>query len=173
MRRGAAAVRVIGPMRWIVYPALIAVAGTILLATPIELFGLKLPEPILPMVLAFAWPLIRPSMLAPGVLFALGLFLEVFLHQPMGMWALALLAVYGLVLVSRNFLIGQDTPVLFFWYALSTLTAFVLTYVVVTLVAGNAPSILALLGQVIPTLLLFPLADRLIERFDDGDVRVR
>jgi predicted transcriptional regulator len=30
-----------------------------------------------------------------------------------------------------------------------------------------------LIGQMVPTLLLFPFADRMIERFEDGDVRFR
>ena len=42
-----------------------------------------------------------------------------------------------------------------------------------TLSLGNAPSILAVMGQVVPTLLLIPLADWLIQRFDDADVRFR
>jgi rod shape-determining protein MreD len=29
------------------------------------------------------------------------------------------------------------------------------------------------MGQVVPTLLLFPFANCMIERFDDGDVRFR
>ena len=66
MRRPVA-VRVVGPMQWIVYPALAAVAATVVFATPVELFGLTLPEPVFPMVLAFAWPLIRPSMTAPAI----------------------------------------------------------------------------------------------------------
>ncbi len=74
MRR-AVAVRVVGPMQWIVYPALIAIAATIVLQTPVEVFGLHLPEPVIPTVLAFAWPLIRPSVLAPLVLVVLGLLL--------------------------------------------------------------------------------------------------
>ena len=69
MRRGGA-VRVVGPTQWIIYPALAVLAATLLLGTPIEVFGLKLPEPVLPMVLAFAWPLIRPSMAAPATLLA-------------------------------------------------------------------------------------------------------
>ena len=34
-------------------------------------------------------------------------------------------------------------------------------------------SLLALIGQVVPTLLLFPFANQMIERFEDGDVRFR
>jgi rod shape-determining protein MreD len=172
MRRPVA-VRVIGSFELVFRPALIAIALTIILATPVEMFGLKLPEPVLPLVLAFAWPLIRPSMLAPATLFALGLFLDMFWGGTLGLWPLCLISVYGVVLTSRNLLAGQETQVLFVWYAICTLVAFLMAYLVVTLDAGRAPSLLALLGQVIPTLLLFPVADWMIQRFDDGDVRFR
>jgi rod shape-determining protein MreD len=172
MRRPVA-VRVVGPTQWIFIPALITVAATILLATPVELFGLSLPEPVIPMVLAFAWPLIRPSIIAPVILMALGLFLDIFWYGPLGVWALSLLGIYAVVLGSRAFLIGQETAVLFVWYAACCCVAFLLAYLIVGIKAGNAPSILSLLGQVFPTLLLFPFADRMIERFEDGDVRFR
>ena len=174
MRRPAT-VRVVGPMQWIVYPALIAMGLSIVLATPVALFGLKLPEPILPMVLAFAWPLIRPSMLAPFVLFLLGLFTDLLLSgaQPLGVWSLGLLVIYAVVLASRSLLAGQETQNLFVWYACCTLLAFLLTYLIVSIRATNAPSILSLFGQMIPTLLLFPVANMMIERFDDGDMRLR
>ncbi|MDO9587549.1 MAG: hypothetical protein U1E18_22780 [Brevundimonas sp.] len=172
MRRPVA-VRVVGPVQWIVIPALITVAVTILLATPVELFGLNLPEPVIPMVLAFAWPLIRPSIVAPLVLTLLGLILDILTYGPLGLWPLALLAIYAVVLASRSFLIGQDTAVLFAWYAACCGLAFLLAWLVVALVARNPPSLLSLIGQVAPTLLLFPFADRMIERFEDGDVRFR
>lgn len=86
MRRPVA-VRVVGPVQWILIPALITVAVTILLATPVELFGLNLPEPVIPMVLAFAWPMIRPSITAPLVLTLLGLILDILTYGPLGLWA--------------------------------------------------------------------------------------
>ena len=172
MRRPVA-VRVVGPVQWIVIPALVTVAVTILLATPVELFGLNLPEPVIPMVLAFAWPLIRPSVTAPLVLTLLGLFLDIITWGPLGLWALALLAIYAVVLASRSFLIGQDTAVLFAWYAACCGLAFLLVYLVRIVIDQNAASLLALIGQIVPTLLLFPFAGRMIERFEDGDVRFR
>ncbi len=172
MRRPAA-VRVVGPVQWIVYPALAAVILTVLLATPVELFGLKMPEPVLPLVLAFAWPLIRPSMVAAALLFGLGLFLDLMWGGALGLWPLSLMTVYGVVLAARNLLAGQETQILFVWYAACTLAAFLLAYLVVSLNAGNPPSLLSLAGQVVPTLLLFPIADWMIQRFDDGDLRFR
>lgn len=83
------------------------------------------------------------------------------------------MAVYGGVLLASNFMAGQATIVLFALYVASTGMAFFLAYMITTLSLGNAPSILAVMGQVVPTLLLFPLADWLIQRFDDADVRFR
>lgn len=173
MRRPVA-VRVIGPTQWIFLPALAVMAVTIVLATPVKLFGLvALPEVVLPLTLAFAWPLIRPSVLGPITLFLLGLFLSLLWEGPLGLWSLCLLAVYGGVLLSRSFLAGQETRVLFAWYTVCTVGAFALVYGIVALRAHNAPSLLALLAQVIPTLLLFPISAWMIERFDDGDLRFR
>lgn len=172
MRR-AVTVRMVGPLQWIVYPALIALAATLLLAIPLRLFGLRLPEPVLPMVLAFAWPLIRPSILAPAVLAACGLALDLFWYTPLGLWPLSLLAVYGVVLAARPLLAGQDTAMLFVWYAGGCLLAFGLAYLIVTATAGMAPNLVSVAFQIVPTLLLFPFANAMIERFDDGDVRFR
>ncbi|MCO8018488.1 hypothetical protein NI456_06395 [Brevundimonas diminuta] len=166
-------VRMVGPMQWIGYPALIAAAATILFAIPLRLFGLTLPEPVWPMVLAFAWPLIRPSMLAPVVLFGLGVFLDFFWGGKAGMWALNLLLIYGAILLASKYLAGQATIVLFALYVASTGLAFAVAYFVTRGSLGNAPNLLAIMGQMIPTLLLFPLANWLIERFDDADVRFR
>lgn len=172
MRRPVA-IRVVGPTQWILYPALAAIALTVLLATPVELFGLKLPEPVLPLVLAFAWPLIRPSMVAAGALFGLGLFLDMFWGGTQGLWPLCLMTIYGVVLAGRSLLAGQQTQILFAWFAICVLAAFIMAYLIVTLDAGGPPSLLALIGQVVPTLLLFPVADWMIQKFDDGDMRFR
>jgi rod shape-determining protein MreD len=171
--RRSVAVRVVGPLQWIVYPALVAIAATVVLGTPIQMFGLHLPEPVIPMILAFTWPLIRPSMTAPAVLFLVGLFLDLFWNAPLGLWALCLMAVYGTVLLSRNLLAGHEGLIRFGAYAACTLGAFLLAYLVVTMRVANAPALLPLIGQVLPTLLLFPIANWMLERFDDGDIRFR
>ena len=146
MRRPVA-VRVVGPMQWIVYPALITVAAAIVLQTPVELFGLHLPEPVIPMVLAFAWPLIRPSVLAPLVLAGLGLLLDILTYGPLGLWGLTFLIIYSVVLASRSFLAGQDTAVLFVWYAACCLLAFVLAYVAMAIIAGTPASLMDYIGE--------------------------
>ena len=75
MRR-AITVRVVGPLQWIVYPALTAIAATVLLAIPFQLFGLNLPEPVFPIVLAFASARVGgPTAELMEIVWLLGLFL--------------------------------------------------------------------------------------------------
>lgn len=170
MRR-AISVRVVSPLDWVVYPALVAIALTILLATPLRVFGLALPEPVLPLVLAFAWPMIRPSVLAPIVLFGMGLFLDMFWGGAVGLWPLALMAVYGATLAVRTFVAGQTTTINFILYTAAVALAFFIGYIVTAFRLGNAPAVLPLVGQMLPTILLFPVADWLMQKFDDNDVR--
>lgn len=167
------AVRVVGPLPWLVYPALVAVAVSVVLATPVKLFGLSLPEPVTPLVLAFAWPLIRPSVIAPVLLLLLGLFLDLLWGAPLGLWPTCLLAVFAVVMGVRSLVAGQDTRVLFASYATVTVMAFVLAYLVMTLNTRHPPSLFGLVLQIVPTILLFPLATFMIDRFDDGDLRFR
>jgi len=171
--RRAAAVKVVGPVQWIFLPALAVLAMTVILATPIKVFGLTLPEPVLPLVLAFAWPLIRPSVVAPVALLAVGLIVDLFWGNQLGMWPLALLAAYAVILVSRPFIAGQDTRLLFAWFAGVSALALFVVYLLVTVFARQPPSLLALFFQFLPTVLAFPAANWLIERFDDGDLRFR
>ena len=172
MRRGFQ-VRVVGPQHWIFVPALLALAATLVLATPVRLFRLPLPEPIIPMVLAFAWPLIRPSVIAPLALLACGLFLDLLWGGALGLWALMMLGVYGVVLGARSLILGQETAVLFAWYAGATIVAWFTAWLFVTLDVGAAPNLLGGLLQIAFTIALFPAANHLIQRFDDGDVRFR
>jgi len=166
--------RPLDPLRWLGLPALAAIVGTFLLAIPIKIFGLQLPEPVFPMVLAFAWAVIRPSVIAPFVLVLLGLFLDLFWGGPQGVWPLCLLTAYAAVLAVRRLITGQDYIVVWAWYAAATLLALALAYGVMTLVAGAAPNLIAVGWMyVLPTLLLFPFARRLAERYEDADVRFR
>ncbi len=171
MRRGFQ-VRVVGPQHWILIPALISLAAVLIFATPLRLFGLPLPEPIFPMVLAFAWPLIRPSMLAPFVLLLCGLFMDLLWGGPLGLWPLVMLGVYGVILAARSLIVGQETIFLFGWYAGAVLIGYAMAWLFVTLDAGAAPSILGGLAQAGITVALFPVARHMLERFDD-DVRFR
>ena len=171
--RGVGAARPLSPLGWLGIPAALSIGATVILAIPIRIFGLSLPEPVFPLALAFAWALIRPSVLPPFTLLMLGLFLDVFWGGPQGLWPLCLLAAYATVLSVRRLITGQDLIVMWASYGATLAVAFALGYGLMTADAGAPPSLVAVGWQYLATLLLFPFARWLIERYEDADVRFR
>ena len=168
-----ASARPLDPLLWLGLPALQAIGLTILFAIPLRLWGVQLPEPVFPMALTFAWVVIRPSVMAPVVTLLLGIFLDLFWGAPLGFWALALLLGCGVALTARSMMVGQSGAILWAWYAAICGVSFGAAFLFTLWDAGAAPSLLAVAWQYLATILLYPIAHRLIERFEDADVRFR
>ena len=158
--------------RWVLVPSLISLVSTLVFATPLRLFGLALPEPVFPYVLAFGWAALRPSMLAPLVLLALGLFLDLLWGGPLGLWPLCLLVCHGLALAARRLLSGEDAAVLWVWYAGICAVSLSVGWVATWMMAGTWPTLVGVALQWLATAALFPLAWRLIERYQVDDGRI-
>jgi rod shape-determining protein MreD len=161
------------PWSWLLAPLLVSLFATIIIATPLRFLGLALPEPVFPMTLAFAWAVIRPSVLGPFFLLVGGLFLDLFWHGALGLWAFCLVTVYGLSLLVRNLMVGQPVRVLWTWYAGFTLLAFIIAFLFTASAAKAVPNLMGAAWQALVTALLFPFARRLIDSFEDADVRFR
>jgi rod shape-determining protein MreD len=170
-QRAAMASRIIGPWDWIIAPALISVALTIVLATAFQPFGLYLPEPVSPLVLAFAWPLIRPSYVAPFVLAGLGLFLDYFWGGPLGFWTLDLMLVYGVLVLVRAYVVGQETVMVFGAYVVAELVFFTVAVIFAAMDTGEVVRLWGVFEQMLATTALFPVVMYLMEKYLHTDVR--
>jgi len=148
-------------------------AATLLFGIPLRLWGLQLPEPIFAMPAVFAWAVIRPSVLAPMGILILGLFLDLFWGGSLGFWPLCLLIAYGILLAGRNMMAGQSRVMLWIWYGMVTAIAQLSGYLFVMLDNRAMPSLVSVGWQYLATLVLFPFAYRLIDLFEDADVRFR
>jgi len=167
------AARSLEPWRWLGVPILQALVLTVLFGIPLRVFGLQLPEPVFPMAAVFAWAVIRPSILAPFGVLLMGLFLDYFWGGPIGLWALCLLAAYGVALGGRTMMAGQSRGILWTWYGLVTAVAMLLGYLFEMIDVKSTPGLVALAWQFLATIVLYPFAHRLIEMFEDADVRFR
>ena len=161
------------PLRWLGLPIVAAILATALFAIPLRLFGLSLPEPVFPMAAMFAWALVRPAFLAPFAVLLLGLVLDLFWGAPLGLWGLSLLAGYMAVLWSRPIVIGQPYPVVWAWFAGATAVTMLMAFVVTEIRSGAMPNLVAVGWQFLVTVLLYPLCHELMDRFGDGDTRLR
>lgn len=169
----SSAMRGLDPWSWIGWPLVQVLILTVLLAVPLRVWGLRLPEPVLPLMLAFAWPVIRPSMLAPFGLLAMGLVLDLLWGTRLGLWPVGFLVAYGFVLATRAMMAGQSKPMMWVWYATTTAVGMGAVYLCTMAQAGEAPNLFATGWQYLATIILYPFADRLIDRFEDADVRFR
>jgi len=153
---------------------MLQVAGaTILFGIPIQIWGLHPPEPVFAMPAVFAWAVIRPSVLAPMATLVLGLSLDIFWGGPLGLWALCLLVAYGLVLGGRSMLAGRSRLELWAWYAVVTAVAVAVGFLVARVKDKALPGLVPMAWQYLATIVLYPFAHRLIEMFEDADVRFR
>ena len=161
------------PVLWLGAPMAVCAAGSLIFALPLEMFGLRPPEPVFALVPAFAWAMIRPSVLPPFALLGLGLYLDVLWGGPLGLWPLALLAAYAPVLFARAFLSARGFWGLWAWYAAACAAALTTGLLFMSLRAGLTPNLTGVAWQLLATVALFPFANRLIERYEDADVRFR
>jgi rod shape-determining protein MreD len=169
----AGAVQPLNPVRWLAAPALACAGGAIILAAPVEALGLRLPEPVFALIPAFAWAIIRPSILAPWTLLLLGLFQDLLWGNALGLWPLALLLAYGLTCIVRPALSGQSFWTLWAWFLAAITVAFALAFALTWVMAREAADLVGLGLQAAATALLFPLAWRLIDAFEDADIRFK
>jgi rod shape-determining protein MreD len=166
-------VQPLNPVVWLLTPAIACALASLLFAVPIRVLGLQPPEPVFAMAPAFAWAVIRPSVLAPIVLMALGLFLDILWGGPLGLWAVSLLVLHGAAFALRPVLTGQGFWALGAWYAVCCVLGFSTGLVFDLIASGEAASLSGLALQLGVTLALYPLAWGLIDRFEDADVRFR
>ena len=83
-------------------------------------------------------------------------------------------ALYGLVtLAVRPMLTGRGPIMLWIWYGVACLLAFGVGVLITLSRTDEIPSPLALGWQAFITIMLYPLAGRLIARYEDADVRFR
>ena len=165
--------RSLEPWRWLGVPMLMVMGLTLIFAVPLRFWGQGLPEPVFAIPVVFAWAVIRPAMLAPPAILLMGVFTDLVWGAPLGFWPVVLLIAYGAVFAARSMLAGRSRFELWAWYGAVTALALGSAYLIVMLDAKNTANPSAVGWQFLATLVLYPWADRLIDRFEDADVRFR
>ena len=158
---------------WLGVPMATSLLTALVFATPVRVLGLQAPEPVFALVPAFAWALIRPSVWPPVALVVLGLCFDLLWGAPLGLWPLCLLAAYAMIFFARGVLSGQEFWVLWAWYGAACAVAEGLGLALMAARVDHTPSLVGAALQWAVSAALFPFAWRLIERYEDADIRFR
>ena len=146
------------------FPLGLALAALLLGATPLYLPGYGMVAPNLALMVVFYWAIYRPDLFPAAVAFAIGLVQDALMGTPMGLNALVLLAVHGVVTTQRRFFQGKAFAVIWWAFGFVSLGAGFLGWLV--MVAFSAALIDPLPGifAVLLTIALYPLMTWLLAR---------
>jgi rod shape-determining protein MreD len=163
----------LNPLVWLGAPALACAVGAVVISAPLTILGFGPPQPALGMVCAFAWGMIRSSVLAPFALLALGVFDDLLWGDRLGLWPAAFLTAYALAVAARPVIAGQGFWALWGWYLAACAAGFGVAFGLTLAATGEAPDLLGLAVQWLATGAIFWFAWKMIEAYEDADVRFK
>ena len=147
--------------------------ASILIASILPIFAIAAALPMVPplgFVVLLAWRLVRPGLLPVWAGFPLGLFDDLFSGQPFGFgimtWSMTLLIIEA---------IEMRWPWRAFWQDWFTAGILSLIYILAGWLLSGAsptlPSLIALVPQIVLTILVFPVIARFVARLDELRLR--
>lgn len=147
--------------------------ASIILGSLLPIFAVSAALPLMPplgFLLLIGWRLVRPGLLPVWAGFPLGLFDDLYSGQPFGFailtWSLVLLAIE---------LIENRWPWRVFWQDWFTAGILTILYLLVGWLLSGAsptlPSLIALVPQLVLSILLFPVIARMVARLDELRLR--
>lgn len=124
---------------------------------PIPVPGLKMVIPLLTVMAVYHWSVARPELLPAYAVFLIGLAQDVLSATPIGLYAVVLLAVHGIVLWQHRFLAGKSFGIVWLGFALVAAGAVALGWGLATLYHGMALPFRSLGIQYLISIGLYPL----------------
>lgn len=150
--------------RWIRFGfplASIFVAALIgVIALPVPDYGVI--APAFSFMAVFCWSLWRPELTPYVGIFVIGLFEDLLKGTPIGTTAVLLLVCAGFVRGQSGFLIGKGFEFTWLVFALCTLLALVVEWVMLSVAFGTVLNPLSAIFRSVLTLVLFPLMSVLL-----------
>ncbi len=128
-----------------------------MLATPIRLLEGFAPTPILPLVIVFFWSVYGPDLLPPASVFVIGLAQDLLTGGPLGLWPAVYLVTQYIVLSQRSYFLGREQKVVWLGFALASVGAGIILWLVMSLMSGVLLPVGHLLLQLAATVLIYPL----------------
>ena len=139
-------------------PALILLAGVVLLAVPLRLFQGAVPTPILPLLVVFLYALYDPDALPVPVVFAAGLLHDLLAGAAFGPWASVYLLTLVLVSTQRTYFLGRARDVVWIGFAVTAALAMLALWAEMSLLKAAWLPVWPAAYQFLITVLLYPAA---------------
>ena len=161
----AAPVRLFGRL----IPFLAALALVIIANLPISFTGGLLPAPALALAAIWFWALVRPSLMPPVAVLAIGFAEDLLSGGPPGLWATGFLAAFILIDRQRKSFMDLHGPGALIAFSGAMLVAAATAYALASAIYLRFVPLPPLLLECVVTVLLYPLLDHPL-RFADRTI---
>lgn len=138
--------------------ALVILALFLLSTFPFRFAGLGEIRPAFMLMAVYYWTILRPSLLPPPAVFAIGIVLDVLFAYPLGMNAMVFVIAQWVTRGQRKFLLGQPFPVIWAGFALMALGSGVAQWLVFSLFSGTLVPVRPVVVGTLLSVFLFPAA---------------
>jgi len=138
-----------------IIPVSCALLGLIVTAVPISISGGLLPPPMFALMPIYFWCLVRPDLMPPAVVFAVGILEDLLMGGPPGLWAASFVATYIFVDQQRDSLAGLAGWAAILGFAIAMLIASVSAFLIAWIYFWRLPTLEPLALQLAGSVLFF------------------
>jgi rod shape-determining protein MreD len=146
-------------MNWRLLSALVPViCGFLAVAIsnlPISLTNGLVPAPLLALIPIYFWCLVRPDLMTPAAVFAIGLLQDIMAGGPPGIWTLSFVVTYAVIERQREAFAGLSGLVAVLGFAAAALVATACAYITVAIYYWHMPQIAPILAELVVTVLFY------------------
>nr|TFG51662.1 MAG: hypothetical protein E4H34_05975 [Hyphomicrobiales bacterium] len=138
-------------------PAFLAVFAVVLTNIPVSFAGGVLPPPLLALAVIYFWTLLRPDLVPPALVLAVGLFEDFLSGGQPGLWAVGFLLAYALTDRQRDSFAGLSGWGVVIGFSIVMCATSALVYCVASLVYWRFAPLQPLVMQTLVTIIFYPL----------------
>jgi rod shape-determining protein MreD len=136
-------------------PFILGVIGILIANFPVSLMGGRVPPPLFVLMPLYFWTLVRPDLMRPLAVFALGLLQDLVSGSPMGVWTLSFVAAYAIVDRNRDTFAGLGGIYAILGFATAAFIACGSAFTIVTIYFWRWSSIVPLATELAMTVLFY------------------
>jgi rod shape-determining protein MreD len=122
---------------------------------PLSLTNGLVPAPLLALMPIYFWCLVRPDLMTPAAVFAIGLLQDVMAGGPPGIWTLSFVVTYAVIERQREAFAGLSGLAAILGFAAATLVATACAYATVALYYWHLPPVAPIVAELVVTVLFY------------------
>jgi rod shape-determining protein MreD len=138
-------------------PFVLGVIGILIANFPVSLMNGNVPPPLFVLMPIYFWALVRPDLMRPSAVFALGVLQDLLSGggSPMGIWTLSFVATYAVIDRNRDIFAGLGGIYAILGFATVAFISCGVSFLTVAVLAWRMPSIVPLATELAMTVLFY------------------